>query len=132
MINIEENNLCQIWDLNLRSSVLSTDTLPLNHLRYCTYTKSKTNLFPCIFSTRYYQNGLGPTGINNSKLENLTSGYDLIYMFTRSPSSKIAFLLKFLYIDVHTRDVHTVSFPGAVYRNRTKFNGKIYWNRYSM
>ena len=25
----------------------------------------------------------------------------------------------------------TLSFPGVVYKNKTQFNGKIYWNRYS-
>ena len=30
-----------------------------------------------------------------------------------------------------TRRVHKVSFPGAVYGNKTQFNGEIYWNRYS-
>ena len=30
-------------------------------------------------------------------------------------------------LKTNSRRVHKVSFSGAVFRNRTKFNGKIYW-----
>jgi hypothetical protein len=32
---------------------------------------------------------------------------------------------------IHTRLVHKVSFPGAMYRNKTQLHGNIYCNRYS-
>ena len=37
-----------------------------------------------------------------------------------------------LYIyTIYMYHILKVSFPGAIYRNKTQFNGKIYWNRYS-